>query len=176
MCCSIQQTNLCAARSSPRPRRIQTCREVPDNPPGSGHRCPVGHAVLTHAFGELTHSFNMVIHTVPPSYGSSKWRSGLNACYQSSLRLAEAHGLHTMATPLLGCGARGAPALDGAGVAADALCEWDRLSSSASRSPQISRESDLLLRFAIQQETTVDSLIAAMDSALERLFVNSSAT
>mmetsp|Transcript_14597 Transcript_14597/g.33362 ORF Transcript_14597/g.33362 Transcript_14597/m.33362 type:complete len:155 (-) Transcript_14597:160-624(-) len=136
--------------------------------PSSGYRCAVGHAILTPAYGELIHSFDAVIHTVPPFFGSVAWRTKLQACYQRSLELAEAHKLRIIATPLLGCGARGAPAKEGAQVAAEALCSWDMTSRSLPRT--IANNTALsVLRFALQQEPIAQTLVYAFDRALARV-------
>lgn len=74
----------------------------------SGVRCPTGEARLTSAHALPA---RYVIHTVGPV-----WRDGrhgeaelLASCYRSSLRLAHAHGLRSIAFPAISTGAYGYP-------------------------------------------------------------------
>ena len=60
-----------------------------------------------------------MIHTVGPV-----WRDGhhqepelLASCYRACFKLAQAHGIHTIAFPAISCGVYGYPVLDAASVA-----------------------------------------------------------
>jgi O-acetyl-ADP-ribose deacetylase (regulator of RNase III) len=82
--------------------------------------CPPGEARITRGYGLPARH---VIHTVGPI-----WRGGrhgepetLAACYESSLALAEAHALRTLAFPAISTGVYGYPAPLAASVAADCV-------------------------------------------------------
>ena len=82
--------------------------------------CPTGEARIT---GGYRLPARHVIHTVGPV-----WRGGacgepelLAACYRSSLALARAHGLRSIAFPAFSTGVYGYPALLAGEVAADAV-------------------------------------------------------
>ncbi len=73
-----------------------------------GVRCPAGEARITPGFDLPARH---VIHTVGPV-----WRGGnqgepdlLSDCYRSSLRLAEQHGVRSIAFPAISCGVYGYP-------------------------------------------------------------------
>jgi O-acetyl-ADP-ribose deacetylase (regulator of RNase III) len=69
--------------------------------------CPTGEARLTRGYRLRARH---VIHTVGPVYGGSEEDARqLASCYRSSLALAAAHGLATVAFPAIGCGAYGYP-------------------------------------------------------------------
>jgi O-acetyl-ADP-ribose deacetylase (regulator of RNase III) len=83
---------------------------------------PAGEAVITTA-GRM--AARHVIHTVGPI-----WRGGhageaetLARCYRSSLALAEAHGLRSLAFPSISTGAYGYPVSDAAAIALHAVRE-----------------------------------------------------
>jgi O-acetyl-ADP-ribose deacetylase (regulator of RNase III) len=88
-------------------RLLAACREVPEVRPGV--RCPTGQARITPGF-DLPARY--VIHTVGPV-----WRGGnageemlLASSYRTSLELAEAHALRSLAFPAISCGVFGFPA------------------------------------------------------------------
>lgn len=86
--------------------------------------CPAGEARITPGF-QLPAKW--VIHTVGPV-----WRGGardeaalLASCYRESFRLAQSHGLTSLAFPAISTGAYGYPAAEAAGIAIAAMraCE-----------------------------------------------------
>eukprot|EP00322_Chrysochromulina_rotalis_P031658 CAMPEP_0115883516 /NCGR_PEP_ID=MMETSP0287-20121206/29606_1 /TAXON_ID=412157 /ORGANISM="Chrysochromulina rotalis, Strain UIO044" /LENGTH=213 /DNA_ID=CAMNT_0003339719 /DNA_START=165 /DNA_END=802 /DNA_ORIENTATION=- len=96
------------------------CHALPELAPG-GIRCRVGTAVTTPAFGELLASYSHVVHAVAPLYDeleSELWRKDLTAAFVAAFSHADALNLGTIAVPLLGAGARGAPPEEAAEVAA----------------------------------------------------------
>lgn len=84
--------------------------------------CPTGQARLTR--GYLLPA-RYVIHTVGPV-----WRGGtagepalLASCYRESLRLAQAHGIASIAFPAISCGVYGYPVADAARIAITTTAE-----------------------------------------------------
>ena len=66
-----------------------------------------------------------VIHTVGPVYsGSASDAELLRSCYRSSLELARAHGLHTIAFPAISTGVYGYPKEAAAEIALMTMREW----------------------------------------------------
>jgi len=90
------------------PRLLAECRTL--------HGCPTGQAKITAGY-DLPAAH--VIHTVGPIYRGG--RSGepelLRACYRSSLELAVAHSVRTIAFPAISCGVYGYPLEDAARIA-----------------------------------------------------------
>ena len=83
--------------------------------------CPTGSAVVTGA-GNLPARY--VIHAVAPIYGHHPNDAGLlRSAYATSLRLAEAHQLKTMAFPSLGTGAYSYPIHLAAPIALGAVAD-----------------------------------------------------
>ncbi len=79
-------------------------------------RLPAGKAVLTTG-GRLLAQY--VIHTVGPVYrdGAHHEAETLASCYRESIRLADDHGIHSVAFPSISTGAYGYPIHEAAEVA-----------------------------------------------------------
>jgi len=96
------------------PQLLKACQAMPEVSPGI--RCPTGEARLTPGFSLKARH---VIHTVGPV-----WRGGaegearlLAGAYRSSLLLARAQQVRSMAFPAISCGVYGYPAIKAAGIA-----------------------------------------------------------
>lgn len=86
------------------PKLVEACRRLPAV---NEIRCPFGEARITPGF-ELPARF--VIHTVGPIYHRTpEPELVLRAAYESSLRLAAAHALESVAFPAISTGAYGFP-------------------------------------------------------------------
>ena len=90
-------------------------------------RCPTGQARTIPSVGYLTHNFETLILAVAPFYeshddddASACWKTELQSAYRNAFKLA--HG--TVATPLLGAGARGIPVEEAAQVATDSIVSF----------------------------------------------------
>lgn len=96
------------------PGLLEECRAIPEVRPGV--RCPTGEARITRGHGLRARH---VIHTVGPvwSGGDADEDDLLAACYRSSLSLAAAHGLLSIAFPAISTGVYGFPADRAAAVA-----------------------------------------------------------
>ncbi len=100
------------------PDLLSACYEVPPVRPFV--RCPTGDARITPGF-RLPARF--VIHTVGPVWGTPDAEILLGCAYESSLALARAHHLKTVAFPAISCGAYGCPLEVGADIAIRACRE-----------------------------------------------------
>lgn len=86
--------------------------------------CETGSAKVTQAFGRLRdNGVRLVIHAVGPIWrdGSQREAALLRGCYESALRLAERHGVRSIAFPAISTGAYGYPAEAAARIAVDAV-------------------------------------------------------
>jgi len=85
--------------------------------------CPTGEARITQGH-RLKAKF--VIHTVGPVWrGGKHGEPGLLAsCYLSSLQLARAHGVRTIAFPAISCGVYGYPVPDACAIAVNEACAF----------------------------------------------------
>ena len=97
------------------PGLLEECRKLGGCPTGSaritgGHRLPARN----------------VIHTVGPVWGGGRRGEAekLASCYRESLRLAEAHGVGTIAFPAISTGAYGYPKREAAGIALRTTIDW----------------------------------------------------
>jgi O-acetyl-ADP-ribose deacetylase (regulator of RNase III) len=97
---------------------LEACRALPEVAPKV--RCPTGRAVITPGF-RLPARF--VIHTVGPRYAMPNAKALLASALRSSLALAEAHALRTVALPAISCGVYGYPADEAAAIAAQVCRE-----------------------------------------------------
>ena len=92
---------------------LLACREIPEISPGV--RCPVGGARITPGFALPA---KYVIHTVGPIHDRDPDPDrSLAAAHVSSLALAAAHGLGTVAFPAISCGVYGFPIHEAAPIA-----------------------------------------------------------
>jgi O-acetyl-ADP-ribose deacetylase (regulator of RNase III) len=85
-------------------------------------RLPAGQAVITTG-GQLTAKH--VIHTVGPFYrgGQQGEAETLASCYRESVRLADEHGLNSVALPAISTGVYGYPLTEAAPIAISATAE-----------------------------------------------------
>jgi len=83
---------------------------------------PAGKAVITTG-GRL--AANYVVHTVGPIYRGGKQRESetLASCYRESIRVADDHGIHSLAFPSISTGAFGYPIEEAAAVAIEAVVD-----------------------------------------------------
>jgi O-acetyl-ADP-ribose deacetylase (regulator of RNase III) len=99
------------------PAILEACRELRRSRYPQG--LPVGEAVLTTA-GNLPARF--VAHTVGPIWGENEPAAQLLAsCYRTSLVLADAEGLESIAFPAISTGVYGYPKDRAAAVASEAI-------------------------------------------------------
>jgi len=103
------------------PGLSRECRAIPLVRPYV--RCPTGEARIT---GGHELPARHIIHSVGPV-----WRGGgageaelLASCYCQSLRLAEEHGIRSIAFPAISCGVFGYPPDRAAQVAVAAVSDW----------------------------------------------------
>lgn len=101
------------------PALLEACRAIPEVRPGV--RCPTGEARITPGF-ELRARY--VIHTVGPIYGGHPRDAELLAsAFRSSLELAVAHQLRSIAFPAVSCGIYGYPVEAAAAISAAVVRE-----------------------------------------------------
>jgi O-acetyl-ADP-ribose deacetylase (regulator of RNase III) len=94
------------------PALLEACHAIPELQPGL--RCPTGEARITPGF-ELRARY--VIHTVGPVYrGHPQDAELLASAFRSSLQLALAHELRSIAFPAISCGVYGYPAEEAAPI------------------------------------------------------------
>ena len=96
------------------PQLLAACRALPQVRPHV--RCPTGEARITPGF-RLPAKF--VIHTVGPVWhgGGAGEPELLANCYRACLRLADEHGVRSIAFPAISCGVYGYPLQDAAAIA-----------------------------------------------------------
>ena len=138
-----------------------------------GRRCAVGRAVTTPASFELRELFQSIVHAVPPFYRGSKfpaWAEQLRATYHAAFDTAAREGLTTLAVPLLGAGARGAPVDEAMAVAAEAAVSWQLagVAAAAAQDDQGAPHTSLIARFGVQDSSTAHALIASLETAMVR--------
>lgn len=103
------------------PELLAACRAVPEVRPGV--RCPTGEARITPGFRLPARH---VIHTVGPVWrgGGAGEDDALASAYRSSLALAEAHDLESVAFPAISTGVYGFPADRAARIAVETVRQW----------------------------------------------------
>lgn len=103
------------------PGLAEECRRIPLV--GPDVRCPTGEARITS--GHRLHARH-VIHTVGPVWegGGNGEARLLASCYAESLRLAEAHGIDSIAFSAISCGVFGYPPAQAATVAVATIRAW----------------------------------------------------
>jgi O-acetyl-ADP-ribose deacetylase len=105
------------------PGLVEECEALRDDALPPGVRCATGSSKIT---GAHDLPCERVIHTVGPVYfraGPERSEKLLRRCYESSLALAAAEHLKSVAFCGIGTGIYGYPALDAAAVACDAVRE-----------------------------------------------------
>jgi len=100
------------------PQILAACRRIRESDYPQG--LPTGEAVITTG-GNLPAKH--VIHTVGPIYGRHEGDEArlLGACYENSIALAAANGLHTLAFPAISTGVYGYPKEEAAQVSIAAI-------------------------------------------------------
>jgi O-acetyl-ADP-ribose deacetylase (regulator of RNase III) len=121
---------------------------------GKMGRLPAGQAVITTA-GRLPAKY--VIHTVGPIYrdGSRGESTTLTNCYREAIRVAEQHGLRSLAFPSISTGAYGYPVQDAAEVAVTAVIEGLNSASSITR-----------VRFVLFDDATLQAYTSVVEKLL----------
>ena len=86
--------------------------------------CPTGQAKITRGYRLPA---KHVIHTVGPVWhgGTRNEPALLASCYRSSLALAQAHGLASIAFPAISCGVYGYPLEDAVRIAVSECARFD---------------------------------------------------
>lgn len=118
----------------------------------------VGGAAATVSTGRLAARYGALVHAVAPFWTDENWERLLLETYTSSFRRARELGLGSLAIPLLGAGAKGAPISDAARVAAAAVM--------ASRATT-TQDDPLLIRFGTTSVGTFMAVAAAMDRVVQ---------
>lgn len=100
------------------PALLAACRALPEVAPGV--RCPTGEARITDGFDLPA---RLVIHTVGPVWhgGGHSEPERLVDCYRNVLKLAEIHGVGSLALPAISAGVFGYPADAAAAIATETL-------------------------------------------------------
>jgi O-acetyl-ADP-ribose deacetylase (regulator of RNase III) len=138
------------------------CAELPELDE-EGTRCRTGDTVVTRAHGELLQSYRHVVHAAAPFFGDRHWKRLLTSCFTQALHQADLQKAKTVALPLLGAGARGAPPAQAVAVAVAAVGEWgDR------RSPQLDLR-PLCVRFVVQDDEVANAMTEHCDASFRRI-------
>ena len=98
---------------------LEECRQIRERDGG----CPTGQAVLTKGYNLPA---RYVIHTAGPVWqgGNSGEADLLRNCYLNSLRLADEHGLRTIAFPAISTGVYGYPIEEAADIAVTTVHDY----------------------------------------------------
>lgn len=135
-------------------------------------RCPTGSAVITP--GYHLHA-KYVIHAVGPIYrdGRHQEKEQLRSCYESSLELAAAHQLSSIAFPLISAGIYGYPKDQALAIATEAIRSFlDTHEMEVYLC--LFRKEDLQLDSALQ--ASLQNCLSAPDRTEERSRIKSSAS
>jgi O-acetyl-ADP-ribose deacetylase len=132
------------------PAIVEECKLIV----GKMGRLPAGQAVITTA-GRLPAKY--VIHTVGPIYrdGSRGESKTLANCYREAIRVAEEHGLRSLAFPSISTGAYGYPVQDAAKVAVTAVVEGLNSASSIT-----------MVRFVLFDDATLKAYTSVAEKLL----------
>lgn len=127
------------------PQLLEECRTLDG--------CPTGSARITRGY-QLPAKH--VIHTVGPAYrgGQNGEAKLLRSCYESSLKLAVAHGIKSIAFPAVSCGVYGYPLDEAARIAITTVASF------LSREPAIER-----VVFVLFNKDATDAFTAALETA-----------
>ena len=131
-----------------------------------GRRCPVGHAVTTSTFFELRELYDTLIHAVPPRYRTleaDEWEAALTKTYHAAFDAARRGGLLSIALPLLGAGANGAPLPDAMRVAAEAAVRWRPAHAGGAAEMPMP-----MARFGVQSSSDAHALVTEVEAAIQR--------
>ena len=101
---------------------------------------------------------------------AADWASKLRATYHAAFTTAEREGLSTLAVPLLGAGARGAPVAEAMAVAAEAAISWQCMSApilaAVAPGQTLSPRVAPVVRFGFQESSLAHAFIAALEHAM----------
>ncbi len=128
------------------PRLLSACRAIGG--------CPTGEAVITEAFELARKGVQYVVHTVGPVWrgGAKNEEALLKSAYESSLKLASAKGVRSIAFPSISTGVYGFP-VDKAAPVALSTCK--RFLESSDR--QLKR-----IVFVLFDQKTYDAYLAVL--------------
>ena len=129
------------------PSILAECRQIVDKI----GRLPAGKAVITTG-GKLPAKY--VVHTVGPVYRGGDWGEAetLASCYRESIRIADEHGVQSLAFPAISTGAYGYPVSDAATIA---------MSTVAKALPSTGHLN--LVRFVLFDAAALQSYLAAAE-------------
>ena len=115
--------------------------------------CETGSAKITRGY-RLPARY--VIHTVGPIWqgGQQQERELLASCYRESLRLAEQHGLRSIAFPAISCGAYGFPVGEAASIAIETIRSHSAADSQLATVYLVCFDASIAAAFRAAQEPT----------------------
>lgn len=115
--------------------------------------CETGSAKITRGY-RLPARY--VIHTVGPIWqgGQQQERELLASCYRDSLRLAEQHGLRSIAFPAISCGAYGFPVGEAASIAIETIRNHSAADSQLATVYLVCFDASMAAAFRAAQEPT----------------------
>jgi O-acetyl-ADP-ribose deacetylase (regulator of RNase III) len=127
------------------PELLQECRTLGG--------CETGSAKITRGY-RLPARY--VIHTVGPIWhgGHQQERELLASCYRESLRVAEQHGLRSIAFPAISCGAYGFPVREAARIAIETIRNHSAADSQLATVYLVCFDPSIAAAFRAAQEPT----------------------